>query len=39
VDQGQLVAEIPEGKLSSRIFASISGRVSAVDGDKIIIES
>ena len=39
VDQGQLVAEIPEGKLSARIFASISGRVSAVDGDKIIIES
>jgi len=39
VDQGQLVAEIPEGKLSSRIFASISGRVSTVDGDKIIIES
>ncbi|MGL4607710.1 MAG: 4Fe-4S dicluster domain-containing protein [Eubacteriaceae bacterium] len=39
VERGQLVGEIPEGKLSSRVFASISGKVIAVDSEKITIQS
>lgn len=37
VTRGQLVAEIPEGKLGARIHASITGRVSAVDDREIQI--
>lgn len=39
VERGQLVGEIPEGKLSSRVFASINGKVIAVDSEKITIRS
>lgn len=39
VERGQLVGEIPEGKLGSRVFASISGKVIAVDSEKITITS
>lgn len=39
VERGQLIGEIPEGKLSARVFASISGKVIAVDGEKITIRS
>lgn len=39
VERGQLVGDIPEGKLSSKVFASISGRISAADSEKITIES
>ncbi|MDZ5724807.1 4Fe-4S dicluster domain-containing protein [Acetobacterium sp. K1/6] len=39
VERGQLIGDIPEGKLSSKIFASISGRISAADSEKITIES
>jgi RnfABCDGE-type electron transport complex C subunit len=38
VTKGQLVADIPEGKLSSKVFASIDGKVTAVDDKKIIVE-
>jgi Na+-translocating ferredoxin:NAD+ oxidoreductase RnfC subunit len=38
VEAGQLVGEIPEGKLGARVHASISGRVSAVQPDAICIE-
>ena len=39
VERGQLIGDIPEGKLSSKVFASISGRISAADSEKITIES
>jgi len=39
VERGQLIGEIPEGKLSARVFASISGKVIAVDSEKITIRS
>ena len=39
VERGQLIGDIPEGKLSAKIFASISGRISAADSEKITIES
>ena len=38
VEKGDLVADIPTGKLGAKIFASISGRISAVDSEKITIE-
>jgi Na+-translocating ferredoxin:NAD+ oxidoreductase RnfC subunit len=38
VAMGQLVAEIPRGKLGSRIFASIAGRVSECSQERIVIE-
>lgn len=34
VERGQLIGDIPEGKLSSKVFASISGRISAADSEK-----
>ena len=39
VKKGDLIAEIPEGALGARIHASIDGTVSAVDDEKIIIQS
>ena len=39
VDRGQPVAEIPEGKLGSRIHASISGTVTSVDKGNVTIEA
>jgi Na+-translocating ferredoxin:NAD+ oxidoreductase RnfC subunit len=39
VERGQLIGEIPEGKLSSRVFASISGNVITADSEKITIRS
>ena len=36
VKAGDVVADIPEGKLGARIHASIDGRVKAVDGEIII---
>ena len=39
VERGQLVGEIPEGKLSARVFASISGSVTAIDNGIITIRS
>ena len=39
VERGQLIGDIPDGKLSSKVFASISGRISAADSEKITIES
>lgn len=38
VAMGQLVADIPEGKLGSRIFASIAGRVSECSEERIVVE-
>jgi len=38
VNKGDLVATIPEGKMSANLHASISGRVTAVLKDRIIIE-
>lgn len=39
VERGQVVGEIPDGKLSSRVIASISGEVIAADSEKITIMS
>ncbi len=39
VKKGQVVAEIPEGKLGARIHASIDGTVFAVTGDAIEIRA
>ncbi|WP_406678364.1 4Fe-4S dicluster domain-containing protein [Neomoorella carbonis] len=39
VETGQLVAEIPEGKLGSRLFASISGWVTDCTSSAIVITS
>ena len=36
---GQVVADIPEGKLAARIHASIDGSVTAVNGAIIIEQS
>ncbi len=38
VQEGQLIGEIPEGQLGARIHASIEGRVTCVDAEKVIIE-
>jgi len=38
VREGDLIAEIPDGKLGARVHASISGRVSKVDPREICIE-
>ncbi|MBN2362378.1 MAG: SLBB domain-containing protein [Deltaproteobacteria bacterium] len=37
VERGELVAEIPEGKLGARLHASISGTVTAIDGHAVEI--
>ncbi|MBC3887279.1 electron transport complex protein RnfC [Acetobacterium paludosum] len=39
VERGQLVADIPDGKLSAKVFASISGKIITVDSEKITIEA
>ncbi len=39
VDKGQLVGTIPENQLGANVHASISGRVSAVQSDMIVIEA
>jgi Na+-translocating ferredoxin:NAD+ oxidoreductase RnfC subunit len=39
VRKGDLIGEIPEGALGARIHASIDGTVTAVDGERIIIQS
>lgn len=39
VTRGQLIGEIPEGKLSARLFASIDGKVTAIADGKIIIQA
>lgn len=36
---GQLIGEIPEGKLSARLFASIDGKVTSISDGKIVIEA
>ncbi|MDK2897529.1 MAG: hypothetical protein PWP04_1649 [Candidatus Atribacteria bacterium] len=38
VTEGDLLADIPEGKLGARVHASIKGRVSFVDQERIIIK-
>ena len=37
VKRGDLIAEIPEGKLGARLFSSIDGEVTAVGDGKITI--
>ncbi len=37
VIEGEVIAEIPPGAVSARLHASIDGKVTAVDDDKIII--
>jgi Na+-translocating ferredoxin:NAD+ oxidoreductase RnfC subunit len=37
VECGDLIAQIPEGKLGANVHASISGRVEAVTGEHIVI--
>ena len=39
VTKGTLIGEIPEGKLSARIFASIDGKVEAIENGKITIKA
>ena len=38
VDRGQLVAEIPEEKLGAKIHSSISGKVSEINSEYILIK-
>jgi len=38
VDEGSLIAEIPDGKLGATIHSSIGGRVIFIDRERIIIE-
>ncbi len=37
VQRGDLIAQIPEGKLGANVHASISGQVEAVTGESIVI--
>lgn len=39
VEKGQLIAEIPEGKLGARVHASIGGTISAVTNEYIEIKA
>jgi len=39
VDEGQIVASIPEGKIGSVIHSSIKGRVTEITGDYILVRS
>lgn len=39
VHKGQLLAQIPPGQLGATIHASMTGRVSAIENDMIIIEA
>ncbi len=38
VEKGDLIAEIPEGKLGANLHASISGTVTAVSAQSIMIQ-
>jgi Na+-translocating ferredoxin:NAD+ oxidoreductase RnfC subunit len=38
VDEGERIAEIPEGKLGAAIHASIGGKVVFIDDERVIIE-
>jgi Na+-translocating ferredoxin:NAD+ oxidoreductase RnfC subunit len=38
VEEGTLIAEAPEGKVGAAVHASVGGRVSLVDRERIIIE-
>lgn len=38
VEEGDLIAEIPEGKLGARLHASIKGKVTLIDNERIIIK-
>jgi len=37
VEEGQLIGEIPDNRLGARVHASISGKVTFVDGARVII--
>lgn len=39
VSKGDLIAQIPEGKLGSSLHASITGTITAIDGDSIVIQA
>ena len=39
VEEGQMIGEVPEGKLGANIHASISGKIKEVTQDFILIES
>ena len=39
VNKGDLIAQIPEGKLGSSLHASIAGTITAIDGDSIVIQA
>ena len=39
VKKGDLVADIPEGKLGARIHSSIDGKVAKIKTDHILIEN
>lgn len=39
VNKGDLIAQIPEGKLGSSLHASIAGTIAAIDGDSIVIQA
>ena len=39
VNKGDLIAKIPEGKLGSSLHASITGTITAIDGDSIAIQA
>ena len=38
VNKGDLVAQVPDGKLGANLHASISGKVVSIDSDTIVIE-
>ena len=39
VKEGQLIGEIPDGKLGARIHASIAGKVTHAGPDAVVIET
>lgn len=39
VNKGDLIARIPEGKLGASLHASITGTITAIDGDSIVIQA
>lgn len=38
VNEGDLIAEIPKGKLGARLHSSIKGRITYIDKERIIIK-
>ena len=38
VNEGDLIAEIPKGKLGARLHSSIKGRITYIDEERIIIK-